>query len=154
MDKRRHPGVVDYGSLAAESTDLKIVTSLAGEYRYVSPACHRLFGWQPAELEGRQEDDFVHPHDLQSLVRAPRSARPSRVDDVPVLVSRRIGSLDRDDVSTCRSNGAPLVVSSVRDITDRQESTISLKLQAFTDPLTGVANRTVLMDRLHRVSAA
>ena len=38
----------------------------------------------------------------------------------------------------------------MRDITERQKQTAALELQATTDPLTGVANRTVLMDRLHQ----
>jgi len=41
-------------------------------------------------------------------------------------------------------------VSAVRDITERQEHNALLELRATTDPLTGVANRTVLMDRLRQ----
>ena len=43
-----------------------------------------------------------------------------------------------------------MVVNTVRDITERQKHTAALELRATTDPLTGVANRTVLMDRLHQ----
>ena len=46
--------------------------------------------------------------------------------------------------------GAEMVVSTVRDITERQALVLSLERQAFTDPLTGVANRTVLMDRIRQ----
>ena len=45
---------------------------------------------------------------------------------------------------------ASVVVNTVRDITERQKQTAALELRATTDPLTGVANRTVLMDRLHQ----
>ncbi len=38
----------------------------------------------------------------------------------------------------------------MRDIAERKESLITLQRQALTDPLTGVANRTVLMDRLNQ----
>ena len=40
------------------------------------------------------------------------------------------------------------VVATIRDIAERQKSDILLQRRATTDPLTGVANRTVLMDRL------
>ena len=43
-----------------------------------------------------------------------------------------------------------LIVSTVRDIENRRNSEETLERRAFTDPLTGVANRTVLMDRLHQ----
>ena len=48
------------------------------------------------------------------------------------------------------ADGQELVVSTVRDIEQRRRSEETLERRAFTDPLTGVANRTVLMDRLHQ----
>jgi diguanylate cyclase (GGDEF)-like protein len=41
-----------------------------------------------------------------------------------------------------------LLVTTMRDIADRKRLEVSLQRQAMTDPLTGVANRTVFMDRL------
>jgi diguanylate cyclase (GGDEF)-like protein len=41
-----------------------------------------------------------------------------------------------------------LVVSAIRDIGDRKKSELILEQKASTDPLTGVANRSVFMDRL------
>ncbi|MEA3056471.1 MAG: hypothetical protein QOD30_1903, partial [Actinomycetota bacterium] len=46
------------------------------------------------------------------------------------------------------SAGERNVVSSLRDISDRKASELDLQRQAATDPLTGIANRTVFMDRL------
>lgn len=142
----------DYGSLVADSADLNTVTSLDGVYLYVSPACRRLFGWDQADLQGHHEDDFVHPHDLPSL----RAARAALAD--AEFVSSRYRFMCRDGSgrwteTTSRRvdvHGSPLVLSAVRDITERQALTMSLERQAFTDPLTGVANRTVLMDRLQQ----
>ncbi len=42
------------------------------------------------------------------------------------------------------------MVSTIRDITDRHKRTAALEHQAATDPLTGLANRAVLMDRLRQ----
>lgn len=63
-------GGIDYRSLVADSADLNTVASIEGVYRHVSPACRRLFGWDPSELEGHHQDDFVHPHDIRSLQAA------------------------------------------------------------------------------------
>ena len=54
------------------------------------------------------------------------------------------------------AGGESFVVGSVRDVAERKEADVILQHRASTDPLTGVANRTVLMDRLqhalHRLS--
>ena len=47
-------------------------------------------------------------------------------------------------------DGSGLVLSSLRDVSERHQLTMALKHEASTDPLTGVANRTVLMDRLRQ----
>jgi diguanylate cyclase (GGDEF)-like protein/PAS domain S-box-containing protein len=134
------------------SADVNVVAGTDGRYRYVSSACRRLFGWDPKELEGRHEDDFVHPHDLPVL----HAARVELVDSDSDFTSANFRFLCRDG-STCWTettsrridvHGSTLVVSVMRDVTERQTHTNNLERQALTDPLTGLANRTVLMDRL------
>ena len=60
-------GVVDYRLLVAESADVVTVAGRDGVYCYLSPACRRLFGWDPARLVGQGADEFVHPDDLMSF---------------------------------------------------------------------------------------
>src|SRR5207302_8395884 len=43
-----------------------------------------------------------------------------------------------------------LLLTSIRDIADRKLVEARLQRQALTDPLTGIANRTVFMDRLRQ----
>ena len=142
----------DYRSLVVDSPDVTTVASLDGVYRYVSPACRHLFGWDPAELEGHHQDDFVHAQDLRSL----HAANAELADGRFVTISYRFLCRDRSSRWTettsrrVKFEGSALVVSAVRDITERQGRTVSLERQAFTDSLTGVANRTVLMDRLRQ----
>ncbi len=146
-------GVVDYLSLVAGGgADLIVVTSLDGVFLYVSPVCDRLFGWDPAELEGRSEDDLVHPDDLRSL----RAGRVEIGGRGSVTTSYRFKCRDgsyRWSEAAVRQvdvDGSVVVLSAVRDITERQQLNAALEQRAFTDPLTGVANRTVLMDRLRQ----
>jgi PAS domain S-box-containing protein len=87
---------VDYRSLMDNSADVNVVAGTDGRYRYVSSACRRLFGWDPKELEGRHEDDFVHPHDLPVL----HAARVELVDSDSDFTSANFRFLCRDG-STC-----------------------------------------------------
>jgi diguanylate cyclase (GGDEF)-like protein/PAS domain S-box-containing protein len=142
---------VGYRAFVDDSADL-ITVSQHGVYISVSPACRRLFGWEPRDLEGRAEDDFVHDDDLASM----HAARASLSDADLVTTSYRFlcrngGYRWVESSSRCGGvDGSGLVVSAVRDISERQAHTATLERQALTDPLTGVANRTVLMDRLQQ----
>jgi diguanylate cyclase (GGDEF)-like protein/PAS domain S-box-containing protein len=135
-------------SIANESADMTTVASTDGAYRYVSPASERLFGWKPAQILGRHQDEFVHPDDLPQLRAARGSARGV------FTVTYRFRCLDdsyhwtETTFRIVEAGGTAFTVSTVRDISERQDSAVQMQLQALTDPLTGVANRTVLMDRL------
>ncbi len=143
---------LDYPGVVATSGDLSTVVDLAGRYLYCSAASEEMFGWRPDELIGMSEDDLVHPDDGPTI-RASRSARALRK---PVTSTYRLRCKDsayRWVEATSRRakmGDAEVVVNTVRDITARQMHTAALELRATTDPLTGVANRTVLMDRLHQ----
>jgi diguanylate cyclase (GGDEF)-like protein/PAS domain S-box-containing protein len=143
---------IDFRSLVQNSVDLITVASLEGVYTFVSTACHRLFGWVPAELEGRSEEDFVHPDDLPLLHKARASLANTAAITTRHRFSCRDGSSRWVETTSRLANmaGLTLVVAAVRDITERPAVAASLELRAFTDPLTGVANRPVLIDRLRQ----
>ena len=143
---------VDYQSFTAGSADVNTVATSDGIYRYVSAACLRLFGWDPAEIEGRRQEDFVHRDDIPSLHAGREQLASGRVTTNTFRFRRRDGSYLWTEATSRRVNadGRDLVVSTVRDIEERRRSDVTLQRRAFTDPLTGVANRTMLMDRLHQ----
>jgi diguanylate cyclase (GGDEF)-like protein/PAS domain S-box-containing protein len=143
---------IDYRALAGAWADVSTVVDADGIYRHVSGACRALSGWEPGELEGHREDDFVHPDDRAAL----RTSRAEHTGDTPGTATFRFRC--RDD-SWCwveatsrrvRVDAADVVVSTIRDITERQKRTMALEQRASTDPLTGVANRNLLMDRLRQ----
>jgi diguanylate cyclase (GGDEF)-like protein/PAS domain S-box-containing protein len=124
--------------------------------RFVSPASRAMFGWEPAELVGHVLDDFVHPDDLVT-VRALHSAA-SQMPRVCVATyrfrCRDGGYLWTESVlrqtQDPRQAGEILLRAAIRDIADRKLVEARLERQATTDPLTGIANRTVFMDRLEQ----
>ncbi|MGP8205817.1 MAG: putative bifunctional diguanylate cyclase/phosphodiesterase [Acidimicrobiales bacterium] len=139
-------------ALVDGSPDLNTVARPDGVFCYVSSACQRLFGWRPADLVGHPEDDFVHPEDLDYLDAGRAALAETGEATVNFRFLCRDGS-DRWAQSTRRlveAGGSSWVVSAVRDMTPVRAQTISLEHQASSDPLTGVANRTVLVDRLQQ----
>jgi diguanylate cyclase (GGDEF)-like protein/PAS domain S-box-containing protein len=145
-------GCLDYPQLVAVSGDVNTVVDLNGRYLYCSAAVEGVFGWEPDELIGNCEDDVVHPDDVAVLL----GGRSERASSGPVTTSYRLrcrnGSYCWVEATSrrVRAGGSEVVVTTVRDITERRRHTAALELRATTDPLTGVANRTVLMDRLNQ----
>ncbi|MBE9109895.1 PAS domain-containing protein [Nodosilinea sp. LEGE 07298] len=52
----------------AVGSDLQVVTSSGGYFRWVSPSFERLLGWTAAETTARPWTEFVHPDDVNSSV--------------------------------------------------------------------------------------
>ena len=141
----------DYPHLVATSGDLTTVVDLDGCFLYCSAASQGMFGWVPDDLVGQREEDFAHPDDAPTLVHR-RSERTSELVNTSYRFRCRDGSYRWVEATSRRvtADGADVVVSTIRDITERQQHNALLELRATTDPLTGVANRTVLMDRLRQ----
>lgn len=57
-------------SLIANSTDMLARHAPDGRYRYVSPACRELLGYEPDELVGRSPYEFIHPDDVAAVEAA------------------------------------------------------------------------------------
>ena len=141
----------DVEALTAASADMITVATAEGVYRYVSPAARRLFRWDPDELRGRHQEQFAHPDDVQSMRAA---GDLSLISDGFYTMTYRFRCGDgayrwiEATYHRVESAGETFVVGSVRDIAERREADDLLQHRASTDPLTGVANRNVLMDRL------
>ena len=142
-----------YRALADGSPDLHTVTTPEGVFRFVSRNSLALFGWQQADLIGQHEATFIHLDDVGLVDEA---LRMSEDPTLPVMTVRRFRCADGTYLWTetlSRRVDAlteQVIVSAVRNIGARRESDLALHRQATTDPLTGVANRTVLMDRLNQ----
>ena len=143
----------DFEAIAAASADMITVATAEGVYRYVSPASQRLFGWDPVELQGRNQEEFAHPDDVESLRGAATLTVPADGESTTTYRFRRADGPYRWVEGTFRSfeaQGGSFVTAVIRDIAERQKSAVLLQRQASTDPLTGLANRAVMMDRLRQ----
>jgi len=134
--------------------DVIAICSLVGLVGYVSPACRTILGWEPDELIGRSLVDFVHPEDLAALDAASSAALRSPTATTATYRFRRKGgdhlwteSVFRR-IANPRQRAATLLMVSTRDAASRKLGEARLQRQADTDPLTGISNRTVFMDRL------
>ncbi|MCU1352447.1 MAG: diguanylate cyclase/phosphodiesterase with sensor(s) [Acidimicrobiales bacterium] len=134
--------------------DVTAVCSTDGSFSHVSAACRTMLGWEPDQLVGQPVADFVHPEEVGIFEAARDSiARSKTVCTVAFRVRCEDGgylwteSVMRPIASSPEEGAAPVVLS-IRDVADRKLMEARLERQAMTDPLTGIANRTVLMDRL------
>ena len=136
-----------------------ITIDRAGRVESINPAAERMFGYPPAAVVGRNvsmlmPEPYRREHDGY-LERYDRTGE-KRVIGIgrEALGQRRDGSvfpieLAVSDVGT----ESGLFTGIVRDISQRKELEARLAQQALHDPLTGLANRTLLLDRLEHALA-
>ena len=133
------------------SPDLNTVMTPAGIFTWVGPSSSNHFRWEPNDLVGKSQDDLCHPDDARLLQDSRLAAMAGKG---PVTISYRFQRPDDRyrwaEAITTRidNNGEPMLVCAIRDTEHRKASELVLQQQALSDPLTGVANRTVFMDRL------
>ena len=130
--------------------------SEVGDFRYVSPAIKELLQYEPEDLVGLRATDFVHPEDLQLV----RRLLGNEFQASPVTTTLEFRMLRRDgttrDVEAVVSNQTdrPSVagyVSNIRDTTERKKFEALLAHRALDDPLTGLANRQLILDRAEQM---
>jgi diguanylate cyclase (GGDEF)-like protein/PAS domain S-box-containing protein len=134
--------------------DITALSTPAGVFTYVSAASRATLGWEPAELVGHTAEEYVHPEDLAAVVACRDAALCS---PVPFTATFRFRCKDGrylwtesllHQIPHPRNASRILLMASIRDIAKRKLVEDTLQRQALTDPLTGVANRTVFMDRV------
>ena len=128
-----------------------------GQWLYVSPQIETLLGFSPEEwmADPHLWIQHVHPNDRDACL-SEEEAVLHTVDDKRVTTEYRMITRDGrtiwviDDATIVRdAHGVPLYWSGVLyDITDRKLLEQQLEQQAFSDSLTGLANRALFLDRV------
>jgi diguanylate cyclase (GGDEF)-like protein/PAS domain S-box-containing protein len=143
-------------SLLDKAHDAISVTGTDAQINYWNPAAERLFGWTANEAIGKTKAELriVSPEEFplgyQTVLQEgdwSGEIQKQRKDDGTVTVATHL-TLVRDD------EGRPQSVLEIEtDITQRKEAEREIENLAFFDPLTGLPNRRLLLDRLQHALA-
>ncbi|MEM0911484.1 MAG: ammonium transporter, partial [Pseudomonadota bacterium] len=146
-------------AILESSMDSVITVTKDGHITEFNPAAEKIFGYSKKQALGIDFIDLIIPlkareHALDSLlsgfttsgvliINRRNSIQLKRIDDDIFPAEVTITSSNKADVS----NEFTL---HIRDVSNRQKMQIQLKKLAFNDPLTGLHNRTFLLQALHR----
>jgi diguanylate cyclase (GGDEF)-like protein/PAS domain S-box-containing protein len=142
-----------FAALVKNSSDVVTLVDAAGIVRYQTPSVERVLGYEPDELLGAPLETLVFEADLpafqellllatqRSGVTGPFEVRLLRKLQGYLFVEMSAANLlDNPDLAG--------VVVTIRDTNERKLLEDRLAHLAFHDPLTGLANRALLTDRL------
>ena len=143
-----------FRTLVQSSSDLIVVVDAQGALRYLAPSAERIIGRSLAAALDRQLADLVHPEDrLRLRLFLSQAALSSGVTgSVELRMASATGWITMEAVATNLLAEPEIagVVLSLRDIRERKALEDELMQRALHDPLTGLANRALFRDRLHR----
>ncbi len=148
-----------YRLLAEHTQDIITKYTPEGICSYVSPACHKVLGYQQEDIVGKSVFHFFHPNDLKSkrkifkrLLDHPTSDsicyRVKRSDEQFIWLETSSKAVTHDETGKIIE-----IIAVSRDITTRKQSEERLLYLANYDSLTGLPNRALFRDRLRRAIA-
>jgi diguanylate cyclase (GGDEF)-like protein/PAS domain S-box-containing protein len=142
-----------FRALVQHSTDVMAVMAADTTITYVSPSITTQLGYEPEEIEGTSILDYIHPLDLPRVVgRFQRII--DRAEESLTLETRlrhKDGSWRHYELVHGALHDDPAVKGIVvngRDVTERVEGEQRLERLAVEDPVTGLPNRALLLDRV------
>ncbi|HTW56713.1 MAG TPA: EAL domain-containing protein [Terriglobales bacterium] len=140
------------------AADMIALVDVKGRRLYNSPAYRRILGYSASELGETSAFEQIHPEDRFRVLEAAREARETGIGkQMEYRIKHKDGSwrVLESVASTIRNpNGevAKLVIVN-RDITERKRAEQKLEHNLFHDPLTGLPNRRLFLDRLRHAFA-
>ncbi|HUR14848.1 MAG TPA: EAL domain-containing protein [Mycobacteriales bacterium] len=142
-----------FRSLVIGAKDIIVLCGPDIRTTYVSPSCEAVLGLPPAVLVGRPFWDLVHPDDVAEVREEFTRVLAGKAAEGPLLrcrITTADGWVDTEStIGDLRGDpGVAGVVITTRDVSERTALEAQLRALARHDPLTGLANRTLLHERL------
>ena len=134
-------------------SDLVCLHHPDGRYLYVTPSSQALLGYCPEELIDQDPYQFFHPEDRDRIRKAAHQMA-LRGEPHPIVYRMRHKTgeylwLETITQPIFDSEGQLLHLQTTsRDVSDRVKAEEQLKHDALHDSLTGLPNRTLLLERL------
>jgi diguanylate cyclase (GGDEF)-like protein/PAS domain S-box-containing protein len=137
-------------SIIDHSSDVIAVLDRDGRFTMVNRSGEVRFGHRSRDVVGRSVFDLIHPEDREVVGGALQHEQGS--SGLPITC--RLATADGrwrhvETYLTAQEGGEQGYVLNVRDVTDRKALEAEIIHQAFHDPLTGLANRSLFGDRLN-----
>jgi diguanylate cyclase (GGDEF)-like protein/PAS domain S-box-containing protein len=144
-----------FRSLVQNASDIITVMDERGIVRYASPSVTRLLGHLADDLVGITNLAWVHPDDIERMHAYSTTCllQPGVAPPIEVRVAHADGSWCH--VETIGNNllhdpNVRGIVLTSRDVSERKAFEEQLQHQAYHDPLTGLPNRLLFMNRLEQ----
>ncbi|MEO8451485.1 MAG: EAL domain-containing protein [Gemmatimonadota bacterium] len=146
-------GEARFHALVQGSYDVIMTLTEDLRIQFASPSVERILGYDPAVLIGRPVTDFVIPADVAAVSAFLQATlqRPGATNTMEWHFRRPNGEEVRAENLTTNLIEDPRVgglLLNARDITERHRLKEQLAHQAFHDPLTNLANRSLFHDRV------
>jgi diguanylate cyclase (GGDEF)-like protein/PAS domain S-box-containing protein len=135
------------------AADMIALVDVKGRRLYNSPAYKRILGYSSAELGETSAFEQIHVDDRFKVLEAAREARESGIGKrLEYRIKHKDGSWKvLESVASAVRDAKGAVTKLVivnRDISERKRAELQLEHNLFHDPLTGLPNRRLFMDRL------
>jgi diguanylate cyclase (GGDEF)-like protein/PAS domain S-box-containing protein len=142
-----------FRSLVQNASDGVVVLGEDALIRYESPAIERILGRRAEDGIGQRLTADVHPDDRATVDRRLADVAGSHGSEVAVEFRARHADGSWRTLEAIAKNllddpAVGGVVVNYRDVTERRALEEQLRHQAFHDVLTGLANRSLFLDRL------
>lgn len=138
-----------------EHSQVGVFMTHDGNYVYVNHALAAMLGYTEQELIGANYRQLYAPEDLSNADE--RHEQRRRGEDVPSTYEARLLHKDGQtrvivtiSAGPVEQDGQVMAMGTVRDITEQKRIERQLRHNATHDPLTGMPNRTLFVERLRK----